>query len=103
MQFQLQLRSLHIPSCSGFSYSRKYTISNICFIEHKTVYIQSDRQEKDDYLGACIPRKMKGIDVITLAAVSKILWSPVNKVGYRNEYQKIETTHWDENKMEGTQ
>jgi len=46
---------------------------------------------------------MKGIDVITLAAVSKILWSPVNKVRYRNEYQKIETTHWDENKMEGTQ
>lgn len=29
------------------------------------------------YLGACIPRKMKGREVATLAAVSKALWSPV--------------------------
>lgn len=30
------------------------------------------------YLGACIPRKMKGSEVATLAAVSKTLWSPVS-------------------------
>ena len=74
-RLQLRLRSLHTLSCSGFSYTSHFFSILVTFTG--IIYWNYMEQERMIYLGVCIPRKMKGSDVMTLAAVSKRLWSPV--------------------------